>query len=145
MIQGYEHFGFVLVSLCPESWEDSLITQNCQDTADDAGRHRFPSCILMKKGAVYKNIFCAFCHRVKPENIYKWRANIEYLPNGNQTYDSRFNLTFFGTPTGRFLFESANDTIGIARTCPVKTVSSCLGKFIKHISGNSMHGILCTP
>ena len=126
---GYGHFGFVLVSLCPEPWEDPLITQNCQDTADDADViASLP--VFDENGAVYKNIFCAICHGVKPENIYKWRAKIEFLPNGKETYDPRFNLTFFGTPTGRFVFEPPNDTVGIARTCPVKTVNSCLGNFI---------------
>ncbi|XP_033640866.1 uncharacterized protein LOC117301092 [Asterias rubens] len=117
--QGYEYFGFALVSICPDSWTNSFVAESCQNEADD-GDVIGSLPVYVDNGAVYKNVFCAICHGVQPASLKKWSANLEYH--------------FSGEPTGRYVFEPSNDTLGVARTCPVKTVNSCLEEY----SGTSL-------
>ncbi|XP_038051846.1 uncharacterized protein LOC119724729 isoform X2 [Patiria miniata] len=127
----YQYFGWALVSFCPESWDVSFIRENCEKMAsDDDVIGSLP--VYDSEGAVYKNVFCAICHGVEPAHLQKWNANLEYEydQSGSTTFDSRFNVTIDGTPTGRYVYEPpGNNSLGTARTCPARTVSSCSPQF----------------
>ncbi|XP_038051849.1 uncharacterized protein LOC119724733 [Patiria miniata] len=143
VVERYAHFGFALVSFCPQQWTGpDFLKLECEQMP-------FPLDVIASlpvfdnEGAVYKNIFCALCHGVEANEIRKWTAKLEYedytMPGSTYT-DPRLNVTIIdGTPTGRYVVEPPEDgSGGFPRTCPVSTIGSCLQEF-----SNSSHEAAC--
>ncbi|XP_038052416.1 LOW QUALITY PROTEIN: uncharacterized protein LOC119725128 [Patiria miniata] len=128
MDDNYDNWGYALVSFCPKWWTDASTRQSCEKMADrDDVIGTLP--IYDEEGAVYKNVFCAACHRVGPESLHPWPISVQYIDNGGnfQMFDWKFNVTVHGVPTGIYSVEPPPHIT--ARSCPVNTIKSCLPEF----------------
>ncbi|XP_014675157.1 PREDICTED: uncharacterized protein LOC106815238 [Priapulus caudatus] len=96
--QGVVDF-FLLVTKCPEAWENANIRRKCEKDGDDFDSEPVYQTPFYeesgdKQGITYRNMFCAVCHSRKLLELRQWFAemkcdrtirNKETIEQGNET------------------------------------------------------------
>ena len=126
--------GHFLISLCPNNWTDnSGIRDECQKDARFEGLLAIP--VQGPNGRHYKNIYCALCHGLQPDDVLYWTVAFIARSSFNtiSLNDSQI-LNLDKYPVLRQLFnkelkppylENTTTPVTLPRTCIVLNVRSC--------------------